>query len=1719
MVNIIKPLQGTSVPVAGDFSAAGEIAIDTSGKGLYILVGSTVTPIGSPAVGSSNIVTTGALNSGSITSGFGNIDTGSSTITTTGAVATGALTVTGALLPAADDTHDLGSTTAAWQDLYLEGNLNFTDDSNVANVSTISGHSGSNILLDSANGIILDGTSASVGIQYKDGGTELLRIHNYDGSGADSNVHIESKVSDKDIIFKGNDGGSAITALTLDMSASGKALFNDTIEVGDDIKMTSDGATLKFGGDSEVTLEHQHNTGIRLNGAMQLQFNDDGSYIMQDSESFYIRGHNDMYFNIDTPNDSTARHFLWRANTSSELMRLGEDKLLELQGDFHLDSDAVALKFGDDQDVTLTHVADTGLLLNGSMALQFNDSTQNIKAPNGTTLDINATDEIELNATLVDVNANLDVSGTFTVAGDFTANNIYAAGSTFHVGDTNTYIGFTGNDTIEMQTGGASRVSINDAGFLLGNANARVTTINTSFADNDTTLMTSAAINDRITAVAVTLSADNTFSGDNSFTGTNTIGTTNKLQFRDTGLYINSSADGQLDIVADTEVQIAATTIDMNGAVDISGDLTLAGDVVISATNTIDIQGDMSIDVAGGDLRIKDDGVQIGRFATGTSDLILASSVQDKDIYFQGNDGGGTITALQLDMSDAGTAYFNNDVRLNSDSSVIAMGAGNDVTLTHDGSTGATLASAGDFIIDCEADITLDANGGDVKLLDGGAMYGVFTNNSGQLKIKSGATASLSLSGADVTVEDDLFVKDNIYHTSDGSITGWGVDTDTTLTHVDGTGLILNSTNKLCFNAATNFIHYSEESNSKDVLQITAQGDIRMSSGDDIELDITDSGNTFRIKDDGTVFFRVDPSNGHVDLDADGAELHFGANEEIVLAHVHDTGLKLTDSGGSPTLQFHDANEAVSSDGSKLILTSNGVAFSMPTADGSNGQQLTTNGSGVLSWAAAGSSGGFDTAGTGLTSSSTTVNVIGGDGITANANDVAITAAQTTVTSMLNSSLVMGRDAHNQIKFSTDDQIIFRVGNADNVIFKTSGEIEAASLDISGNVDVDGTLETDALSIGSTTVTSTAAELNILDGVTSTAAELNILDGVTSTAAELNILDGVTATATELNKIDGYTGTTAELNYNDTGVSAGTVAGSKTIVADSNKDITGGRNITISGELDAATLDISGNMDLEGDIDVNGTSNLDVVDIDGAVDMASTLTLAGNADFNGNLDVDGTSNLDVVDIDGAVDMASTLTLAGNADFNGNLDVDGTTNLDVVDIDGAVDMASTLAMADHITMATDHKVQFRDTATYIKSNDANDLYVIAAADLLLSGPGTMTYESDQHNFGETNTSTDVVLTFNSNGNDGQLTWDQSADTFVFADKIDVPTSGLKINGTAVTSTAAELNLLDGITHVRDEDDMSSDSATSLATQQSIKAYVDANAGGGGGTPTAITVAATTDSTCFVGLFESATGDLGPKTDGGLLYDASSNKLAVGGNIETGSYLQDDGGTLNLAAASTSYSIYFRGGTTTKFRMGMGSGSSWYFRPTSDDNGYLGTSSKAWNRSYVRSYYGYDGSGFSAGATMSNSGGPTAFLTSNGMDAGTGAAANLTLATAGGVTVLADVQPAASDSRYKENVTDLDKGLTFLDSFPKAKTFDFKDTVKEIGVKEPKKGEIGFLAQDIEKLLPDVVVTTKTEDSEFGEFKTINYPDLNKTLIYSLVNAVKELSTRVKELESK
>ena len=103
---------------------------------------------------------------------------------------------------------------------------------------------------------------------------------------------------------------------------------------------------------------------------------------------------------------------------------------------------------------------------------------------------------------------------------------------------------------------------------------------------------------------------------------------------------------------------------------------------------------------------------------------------------------------------------------------------------------------------------------------------------------------------------------------------------------------------------------------------------------------------------------------------------------------------------------------------------------------------------------------------------SETLTVAGGTGLASSASSntvtLAVDAAQTGITSVVNTSLEIGRDADNRIKFGTDNQIIFEVSGGDNVIFKASGEIEASSLDISGDADIDGTLEADAVTINGT---------------------------------------------------------------------------------------------------------------------------------------------------------------------------------------------------------------------------------------------------------------------------------------------------------------------------------------------------------------------------------------------------------------------------------------------------------------------------------------------------------------------------------------------------------------------------------------------------------------------------------------------------------------------------
>ena len=77
---------------------------------------------------------------------------------------------------------------------------------------------------------------------------------------------------------------------------------------------------------------------------------------------------------------------------------------------------------------------------------------------------------------------------------------------------------------------------------------------------------------------------------------------------------------------------------------------------------TIDAVGDIKLDAGGGEVEIFDDGTSIGKFANSSSNFQLSSMVQDKDFIIRGNDRGSFITALTLDMSEAGAATFSGAV-------------------------------------------------------------------------------------------------------------------------------------------------------------------------------------------------------------------------------------------------------------------------------------------------------------------------------------------------------------------------------------------------------------------------------------------------------------------------------------------------------------------------------------------------------------------------------------------------------------------------------------------------------------------------------------------------------------------------------------------------------------------------------------------------------------------------------------------------------------------------------------------------------------------------------------------------------------------------------------------------------------------------------------------------------------------------------------------------
>ncbi len=152
------------------------------------------------------------------------------------------------------------------------------------------------------------------------------------------------------------------------------------------------------------------------------------------------------------------------------------------------------------------------------------------------------------------------------------------------------------------------------------------------------------------------------------------------------------------------------------GGVNPTQKLTVDGNIAnISGDMTVDVVGSIVLDSDAGEISFQDDGTEIGKIFSSSTDFAFEAGVQDKDIIFRGNDGGSGITALTLDISDAGRAIFNGSIDIG----------------------GTSITRTGDLTLDGSGDLILDAGGDNIKFHDSGTEVGQIDMGSQNLTFRS----------------------------------------------------------------------------------------------------------------------------------------------------------------------------------------------------------------------------------------------------------------------------------------------------------------------------------------------------------------------------------------------------------------------------------------------------------------------------------------------------------------------------------------------------------------------------------------------------------------------------------------------------------------------------------------------------------------------------------------------------------------------------------------------------------------------------------------------------------------------------------------------------------------------------------------------------------------------------------------------------------------------
>ena len=430
------------------------------------------------------------------------------------------------------------------------------------------------------------------------------------------------------------------------------------------------------------------------------------------------------------------------------------------------------------------------------------------------------------------------------------------------------------------------------------------------------------------------------------------------------------------------------------------------------------------------------------------------------------------------------------------------------------------------------------------------------------------------------------------------------------------------------------------------------------------------------------------------------------------------------------------------------------------------------------------------------------------DGVTIGA----ASAGAITGTAITGTSFVIGSANINEAELETIDGVTAGTVAASKAVIVDSnkdftgarnvtitGELDAGSLDISGDVDVDGTLETDALSINGTAISSTAAELNIMDGGTS-ATSTTLVD-----ADRFVVNDNGTMKQVALPNLTTYLGGNLGILSSVTAVGA---LNSGSITSGFGTIDTGSSTITTTGNISG------GNVIISDGGNIGSASDTDAI----AIASGGNVTVSQDLIITGNLTVGGTQT--VVD-------TVTMNAANAVVFEGATADDHETTLTIVDptADRTINLPNQSGTLPVLAAASNDQVTATPAELSIMDGDKSAVSTtLADADrVVVNDAGTMKQVAltDFETYMETSLDTLSNVTTVGALNSGSITSGFGA--------IDNGSSAITTTGTLTGGTVSYGSLTDGsitITAFVDEDNMASNSATLIPTQQSVKAYADA-----------------------------------------------------------------------------------------------------------------------------------------------------------------------------------------------------------------------------------------------------------------------------------------------------